>query len=300
MSLAVKLSLVLSALVLTLGIVACDFNPTAPFEGFDGQASRGMVGSDGATLHGTFMGSRGSANALRAFAATATDDLIVVVYDSEERTEIGRVEVVDGRFTLRGLPESFTLEFWDGDKKVGERSFDGVKPNQEIDIVLEYEDGVVDVVEERRTGIDHEPGDGIEIEGPAENISWEDDPMTGSLDVNEWHVVTQRAQTSIRKGNRSLTLENLTENDRVHVRGVVREGDDGLYVFAYEIKLQEEEDDDSDNTISCPPDAAKPGHILICHKGKVLSVSEDAWPGHQSHGDVCADPNATPGDTCGS
>ena len=157
MRLAVKLSLVMSAAVLTLGIVACDFSPTAPFEGFDGESTRGMVGTEGATLRGTFMGSRGTANAFRTFTATATNDLIVVVYDSES-IEIGRIEVVDGRFTLRGLPESFTLEFWDGDQKVGEKTFDEVKPNQEIDIVLKYEDGVVDIVEERRTGIDHEPG----------------------------------------------------------------------------------------------------------------------------------------------
>jgi hypothetical protein len=178
--------------------------------------------------------------------------------------------------------------------------FDAVKPNQEIDIVVAIVEGVVVLVEERRTGIDHEGASGIELEGTAQNIvidsdDPDDDPMTGSLDVDvdgdgRHHVVTRAGETSIRKGNRSLTLENLVAGDQVHVRGVFEDGD----VFAYEIKLQEEEEEEEDTSQeSCSisvrenRDPDKPNHILVCHKGRTLSISPDAWPGHRSHGDTC-------------
>jgi hypothetical protein len=126
---------------------------------------------------------------------------------------------------------------------------------------------------------------GVELEGIAQNISWlQGDPMTGSLDVDGQGVTTRAGETSIRKGNRSLTLEDLTPGDRVHVRGLY----EGAEVFAYEIKLQEEVEEDDPSQETCDvPDPAKPNHILVCHKGKTLSISPDAWPGHHGHGDTC-------------
>jgi hypothetical protein len=152
-------------------------------------------------------------------------------------------------------------------------------------------DGKVVLLEERRTGIDHEGASGIELEGTATNIVIDSpgDPMTGSLDVNGYHILTRAAETSIRKGNRSLTLKDLDPGDRVHVRGVF-EGDD---VFAFEIKLQEEEEDDPDERLvtACGETSGK---ITICHRppgnrenAKTKSVSVNAWPAHEAHGDWC-------------
>lgn len=247
------------SLLMVIAAIGCDFNPSAPSAGSIDAASQGTVSDHGATLNGRFLGDGGSASALGAFASTAlTSDLTVIVLDSNlESSEIGRVEVVNGRFTLRGLPESFILEFWDGENRVGVETFEGVKPNQEIDIVLDIDEktGEVVIVEQRRTGIDHQPGEGIEIDGAARNIV-EDDPhpdWTGSLDVNQ-----------------------------VHVRGVFLEVDGKTQVFAHEIKLQEEEEDELAGS-----------QVTICHippgnpdNKKTMTVPAGDVAGHLGHGDT--------------
>jgi hypothetical protein len=228
---------------------------------------------------------------LAQVSASSIEAVKVIVLDFDDQdNEIGSVDIKDGAFTLRGLPEKFMLQFLDeNDNELGVPiEFFGVKPNQEIDIVVAMDKGSVVILEERRTGIDHEGADGIELEGVARNIVIDSagDPMTGSLDVyapDRYHVLTRAGETSIRKGNRSLTLEDLDDGDRVHVRGVM-EGDD---VFAYEIKLQEEEEDDTAPVTCNVLDPEKPNHILICHKGRTTSVSPDAWAGHREHGDSC-------------
>ncbi|HEX9724140.1 MAG TPA: hypothetical protein VGC53_07635 [Vicinamibacteria bacterium] len=281
---------VLSAALLAFVAAACNFSPTSPFEGFGGE--------QGATLNGQFRQPGGGAKAqlaagstlLASTALTAApqgEPVAVIVLDSDGN-EIARVNIVNGAFTLRGLPGSFSLRFVDeGGSQVGEDMlFEGVKPNQEIDIVVALRNGSVVLLEERRTGIDHDGSSGIEIEGTATDIVIDTPPMTGSLYVNGYHILTRAAETSIRKGNRSLTLEDLNEGDRVHVRGVFK-GDD---VFAYEIKLQEEEEDEDDGTSgeACNvPDPAKPNHILVCPRGRTLSISPSAWSGHAGHGDTC-------------
>jgi hypothetical protein len=279
----------LAVLVVAVSLAACGGSgPTGP--------STVIVGDGGATLRGQFQ-QGGAASALRTLGSTtpmaqitvsSIDALTVVVLDSGDQ-EIARVEVKDGAFTLRGLPEDFKLVFVDAnDNPVSDQpiEFIGVKPNQEVDIVLAVQNGSVMILEERRTGIDHPGASGIEIEGKARRIAVDsnDDPMTGSLDVDGYHVLTKRGETSIRKGNRSLTLADLDSGERVHVRGVY----DGTNVFAYEIKLQEEDDDTNTSPSSCNvKDPAKEGHILICHKGRTTSVSKDAWSGHREHGDTC-------------
>jgi hypothetical protein len=276
------------AAALAFAAAACDFNPTAPFEGFDGD--------QGATLKGQFQQS-GTGSAQRSFGSsymgqrmlTTVSDAetvaAVIVYDGDGN-EIGSVDVQDGAFTIRGLPESFTLVFVDADgNQLGDPlPFEAVQPNQEIDIVVAMEGGQVVLLEERRTGIDHPGSSGIEIEGTARNIVIDSHPMTGSLDVNDYHILTRAGETSIRRDNQSLSLVDLDEGDQVHVRGVF-EGED---VFAYEIKLQKEADDDDTSQESCDfRDPEKPKHILVCHNGNTLSIAPDAWPGHRSHGDTC-------------
>ena len=280
--------------VLTLASAGCDFSPSSPFAGFEEEQQQG------ATLSGQFQQSGVAAasqqsvapgyNLLRTSTTASDSDATptaVIVYDANGN-ELGSVDIdADGSFTLRGLPESFTLMFVDanGDPMGEPMEFDGVKPNQEIDIVVAVKDGEVVLLDESRTGIDHEGSSGIELDGAAQNIVIGSDPMTGSLDVDGHHVLTRANGTSIRKGNRSLTLKDLDEGDQVHVRGVF-EGED---VFAFEIKLQEEEEEEEVTPRSpCDyRDLAKPNHILICHKGKTKSVSPDAWSGHSGHGDTC-------------
>ncbi len=278
---------VLGVVALMLASANCDFNPTAPFAGFDGE--------QGATLNGRFQQS-GVASMQRSLSETNssqstpgsaadTEALKVIVLDDEDN-EMGRVNVKNGAFTLRGLPESFTLVFVDENgTQVGDAmDFDGVKPNQEIDITVAIEEGNVVLIEEKRTGIDHEGSQGVELEGEAFNIVSVGDPMTGSLDVDGQHVITRAGETSIREGNRSRTLDDLRDGDRVHVRGVF----EGADVFAYEIKLQEVEEEDDTTPGTCNvPDPEKSGHILVCHKGNTLSISPDAWSGHRAHGDTC-------------
>jgi len=274
---------ILSATFCLVIAAGCDFNPTSSFEGFEG---------GGATLSGRFEGGSvasmagGVLKSQSASAASAADALTVVVSDLDGN-ELGSVDVVDGAFTLRGLPETFVLMFKDesGNLLGDPMTFGGVAPNQEIDIVVDIVGGEVVLIEEKRTGIGHQGSDGIEIEGVARSIVVSSNPMTGSLDVNDYHVLSRAGETSIRKGNRSLTLEDLRGGDRVHVRGVFEDGD----VLAHEIKLQEEEEEDADGAPSACNyrDPAKSNHILVCHKGKTLSIAPDAWPGHAGHGDTC-------------
>jgi hypothetical protein len=263
-----------------LALSSCDFNPTSSFEGFDG---------DGATLTGSFQASSSAAagsQKSRTSAASAADALTVVVLDASG-TELGSVDVVDGTFTLRGLPETFVLVFKDenGNTLGDPMTFSGVAPNQEVDIVVDIVGGEVVLIEEKRTGIGHQGSDGIEIEGLAQNVVFESsNAMNGSLDVNGYHVVSRAAVTSIRKGNRSLTLADIGSGDRVHVRGVF----EGSNVLAHEIKLQDERDEGDDTPAVCNyRDPAKSNHILVCHKGRTLSVAPDAWSGHAGHGDTC-------------
>jgi hypothetical protein len=268
---------------LCLATAGCDFNPTSSFEGFEG---------GGATLSGRFEGgsvasiTAGALKSQSPPAASAADGLTAVVYDADGN-ELGSVDVVDGAFTLRGLPETFVLVFEDeSGNPVGDpMTFDGVAPSQEVDIVVDIVGGEVVLIEEKRTGIGHQGSEGIEIEGLAHNVVVTSNPMTGSLDVNGYHVLSRTGETSIRKGNRSLTLADLGDGDRVHVRGVFESGD----VLAHEIKLQEEEEEDGDEPTSpCNyRDPAKSNHILVCHKGKTLSIAPEAWPGHAGHGDTC-------------
>ena len=287
-----KLS-VLAGAVLTFAVAACDFSPSSPFAGFEEEQQQG------ATLRGQFEQSGAASisqqsvapgyNAQRTLATAAVTATAVIVYDADGY-EIGRVDIdADGSFTIRGLPEYFTLVFVDANEHtLGEpMEFDGVKPNQEVDIVVAMDDnGDVVLLEQSRTGIDHEGSSGIEIDGTAENVVIDAPPnmITGSLDVNGYHVLTRAGETSIRKGQESLMLEDI-DGKQVHVRGVF-EGED---VFAFEIKLQEEEEEDDVTPQStCSAwDPNKPGKILVCHNGRTLSISPDAWSEHSAHGDKC-------------
>ena len=290
--------LVLSA-VLALAVVACDFKPSTAFDGFDGETSSGIIDEEGATLRGTFLGGQGrnvrAARAQRAStAASDADALTVYVFDDTVGFELddalGSAPIVNGSFTLRGLPDSFVIVFVivDADGNMvgapyGSMPFEGVKPNQELDIAVELDGNEVILLEESRTGIDH---DELEFNGPAYDVRPGSNPMNGTLVVNEYYVVSRAGQTSIRKGNLSLTLYDikLVEGVQIKVRGV-RSGEivnDKQEVFAQEIKLQDDEEDD----------VAVDGKVTICHippgnpgNAKTITISESALAAHLAHGD---------------
>ena len=290
--------LVLSA-VLVFTVVACDFKPSTAFDGFDGEASSGNIDVEGATLRGTFQSGQSNVRAARAQRSfTATSEayaLTVYVFDpvvfanftlgSVDTDEaIGSTPIVNDSFTLRGLPDSFVIVFVDaGDEAFGApMPFDGVKPNQEIDIVVALDGNEVILLEESRTGIDH---DELEFDGPAYHIQPESNPMNGTLEVNEYYVVSRAGQTSIRKGNRSLTLEDIEDGAQVKVRGVLETVDGKQQVFAQEIKLQDDEEDDVD-------DDGAVDKITICHippgnpgNAKTITISQSAVAAHLAHGD---------------
>ena len=290
--------LVLSA-VLAFAVVACDYKPSTAFDGFDGETSSGIIDEEGATLRGTFLGGQGrnvrAARAQRAStAASDADALTVYVFDDTVGFELddalGSAPIVNGSFTLRGLPDSFVIVFVivDADGNMvgapyGSMPFEGVKPNQELDIAVELDGNEVILLEESRTGIDH---DELEFNGPVYDVRPGSNPMNGTLVVNEYYVVSRAGQTSIRKGNLSLTLYDikLVEGVQIKVRGV-RSGEivnDKQEVFAQEIKLQDDEEDD----------VAVDGKVTICHippgnpgNAKTITISESALAAHLAHGD---------------
>ena len=282
-------SSLLMSVFLLLAIAGCGSSPTGP-SGVDG----------GATLHGRLRRANVGATTQQSSDSfyraqnTASEPVTVLVLDASLQ-EIATVPIVNGTFTLRGLPEMFYLRFLDanGSPIGGDMPFRGVKPNQEVDIVVAVRDGSVVLVREKRTGINHD-GNGIEIDGTASNVmvpnAASGDLITGSLEVKGYHVITRRAETSIRKGNRNLTLQDIA-GKKVHVRGVF-EGDD---VFALEIKLQDDvADDDNVTTASACGVTGADKKVTICHRppgnpdhAKTLSIGVSAWPAHEAHGDSC-------------
>jgi len=59
-----------------------------------------------------------------------------------------------------------------------------------------------------------------------------------------------------------------------------------------ECKVDDDGDDDDDPTDPESPTGCEPPDgstkILVCHKGKTLSISPNAWPAHRGHGDSCS------------
>ena len=105
---------------------ACDFNPSAPFEAFDGLGSR---------VSGRFMSESGPASGLRAAPQSTFDGITVHV---EQDTSITTTVKSNGTFTLEGLPDGIvTLVFTTESRVTSRINLSNVRPNQEIRIVVE-------------------------------------------------------------------------------------------------------------------------------------------------------------------
>jgi len=273
----------LAVALLSFLVVSCGgSSPTSPSQ-------------DGVNLSGQFVSDGRSPLALRAQSAKDLVGVTVEVLDSDGNDTGIRVAVSsNGSFTLRGLPEgAFTLIFRDeSGNRIGRIRFKEVLPNQEISILVDLaDDGTVSLLMEKRNGIGH--GD-VELEGMASDVQLEDGHANnGTLRVNGELVVSIGGETAIRKGNRRIDLEDVDGN-RVHVKGEWRMVDGAQGVFAREIKLQEEDDEDDRTDVGdkgvpeCAPDPEKSNKILVCHKNKkTLSIGKSAWPGHYGHGDTC-------------
>lgn len=261
-----KHSAMVLAVVSALALVGCGSdNPTGP--GGLGVSLRGMVLDQGVAS---------AVGLSKAAGSEAVDDTLTVTV--QENPAITATVGDDGSFTLRGLPEgSFTLVFRNaGGAVLGTLSFSQVKPNQEITITVQVTGGGLLLIEERRDGIGH--GD-LEIEGLVDQVVTVSLSTDSTFLVKGYTVVARPGQTAIREGNRSRTVEDVTEGRRVHVKGVwlvpTGSSGSGQQVLAQEIMLQGPEGDD---------DGPK---ITICHKKKnTISVSVSAWPAHQAHGDT--------------
>jgi hypothetical protein len=228
MSFHTRTGLALLIVAGALALAACG-GPSSPSEG-------------GVTLRGSVQGAS-TASALSAAASAAETITVTLQGNPAVTTTVG----ADGSFTLRGLPEgSFTLLFTSNERgSLGAITFDAVKPNQEITVVVSVTGASVAIVEERRNGIGH--GD-LEIEGKVESILAVNPAGESRFMIDGRLVVARPGQTAIREGNLARTVSDLTVGHQVHVKGqwLTPEGATQP-VLALEIKLQDDGDDDDDN-----------------------------------------------------
>jgi hypothetical protein len=226
MSLHARIGLALLIAAGAISLAACG-GPSAPSEG-------------GITLRGS-LEVVSTASALSSIGTAAETITVTLQGHPEITTTVG----ADGSFTLRGLPEgSFTLLFTSSTRgPLGSVTFDAVKPNQEITVVLRLSGSTVAVVEERRNGIGH--GD-LEIEGRVESIVSVNPTADSRFMIDGRLVVARPGQTAIREGNRARTVSEVTVGRQVHVKGSWLPSEGSTQpVLALEIMLQG--DDDGDN-----------------------------------------------------
>jgi hypothetical protein len=122
----------LALIVAVVSIAACQFKPTAPFNGFDGQGSR-LTGRFAAATTGG--GALSLQSGAAATAATANVQAIVVLI--RERPAVRATVDQNGEFTLTGIPSgSFTLVFELDGRTIGEIRLRDVRQNQGITITV--------------------------------------------------------------------------------------------------------------------------------------------------------------------
>lgn len=134
-----ELRILIAAVLIALSPLACDFSPTAPFEGFDGEGSR---------ISGIFTSGNGAGASLTAVPQSEYEGIRVYVVQDPT---ISVFVKSNGSFTLVGLPTGdVTVVFEKDGSVIGRLTFRDIVPNQEIRIVVTLNDSnrveLVDVV----------------------------------------------------------------------------------------------------------------------------------------------------------
>jgi len=267
--------IVLFVAVALAALTACGGNPAAP-------------SAEGVVVRGTVVG---AATASASSSSSSAAALAVITVTVQENPAITATVGADGTFTLRGLPEGgFHLVFSSGGTPLGTLAFTEVKPNQEITLTVELSGSTVIIVEERRNGIGH--GD-VEIEGLVGAVLLLNPAGESRFTIDGKTVVARPGETAIREGNRARTVSDVTVGHRVHVKGTwlpVEPG--GQPVLAQEIKLQDDDDDDTDPTGSCMISGGRAGEGIQL-EGSVASGSSAGFmmkvQGNRSSGTVQVD-----------
>src|SRR5687768_10023848 len=142
----------------------------------------------------------------------------------------------NGTFTLRGLPAgTFTLVFHHGAEVIGTLEFEQVAANQQITITVQVVGNEVVLMDEDRRGIGHA---GIELEGLVDNVLSVNAQADSRFVIAGRTVIARPGVTAIRRGTTALTVADITQGMRVHVKGTTVEG--STDILAYEIKIQQD------------------------------------------------------------
>lgn len=246
-----KRAMRLSALmVVALSAVACSQNEANVTAGYGNSSVSGQVVPVG-DLAGT---------AAAGVEVSALGTGIHVMTDAE------------GRFQLFGVPsEQFDLAFKRADGVAATLGVTGTDRNLTVELSKRV------ATKSRRRGVGHP---GVEIEGIVKEVSATRIVVTDSrskLDLDS----AVNEQTIIRKGNQTLTIEDIGVGDRVHVKA---KHVDGARV-AVEIKLQNkagddegEEDEEETNSVTANGIVQEVGAdylVVLTADGRTIRVNVD-------------------------
>lgn len=195
----------------------------------------GASGSGGATIVGTVNpgATAGSRGEVRAMAGSSGITVTVVQTGQSTQTDSS------GRFVLTNVPAGDVTLHFTGSGVDAELQISGLQAGQTLTITVHVSGNHADMDDNSSPAHSScfSPGAKAEVEGritgkAASSITVDQEGKGDFL-----CMVTD--STRIRKGNKSLTLEDLDVGDHVHVSGTGR-GDSGgtCEVDATEIKLQ--------------------------------------------------------------
>jgi hypothetical protein len=183
----------------------------------------------------------------------------------------GMSMVVDesGRFTFAGVPSNATLHF---------------SRNDGIDARLPVSSAsmTVRVSALRAASSKAKKPKVAQLEGLIRDIDGEMFIMYTSKKVEQMVLVTE--ETRIRKGNETLTMDDLKVGYRVHVKGLSNDGKTkAIEVIVQNTNIDDPDDGDDDGGTTTPPPAGQ----TMTANGLVLSVNgSDLVVRSQSKGDV--------------
>jgi hypothetical protein len=329
-----ELRVLIAAVLIALSPLACDFSPTAPFEGFDEEGSR---------ISGIFTSGEGAGASLTAMPQSEYEGIRVYV---EQDSTISVFVKSNGSFTLVGLPTGdVTVVFEKDGSVIGRLTFRDVVPNLEIRIVVTLNDSnrveLVEVVRDsvglgecaRGAGFWCRNKDGKNPNMPPEDFELY---VKGALDrLQDVLEIKDRAdieEAVCNTGNQllrqltalalNLAAETVTEKTDLMgesytsvadafaagIAAAIGKGSreetnpikDVLDRINNNVNMagdceaeQDDDDEDDDSTVEIP-DKCKGAlsesglKITICHNEKnTITISVNAWPAHQAHGDYC-------------